>query len=193
MSFTSVVEFMLTFNLEEFILPALDDLSDADLMQRPNDQCNPIGWLFWHQTRAEDRIVSMISDVPEVWFEHHWYEKFGLPADDGAYGDGIGHTLEQVAAFTSTKETLKAYATAVRAKTLAALRSLTPADLEREVRTVRGKYITGERYLKSLMVDYNHHTGQVSYLRGYLKGRWDPPYTQQPVVRLEELTQEKQV
>ena len=183
MSVPSVVEWVLTFNLEEYIIPALEGLSDADLMKRPNDHCNPIGWLFWHQTRAEDRKMSTIGDLPQIWFENHWYEKFGLPADDGAFGDGIGHTLEQVAAFTSTKETLLDYATAVREKTLAVLRQLTPGDLEREVPNARGGKRTVENDLGMVMTDYLHHTGQIAYLRGYLKGKWDPPYTQRPLVR----------
>ena len=181
MSMASIIEFVLTFNLEEYILPVLDDLSDADLKARPNDQCNPIGWLFWHQTRTEDRMLSIVCDIPQVWSEERWCDKFGMPADDD--GTGVGHTLEQVAAFSATKELLKAYAMAVRAKTLAALRSLTPADLEREITTVRGLKMAGERSLKSLIVDYNHHAGQIAYLRGYLKGRWDPPYTLQSTVR----------
>lgn len=178
MSVPSVVEFVMTFNLEEYIIPALDELSDADPVKRPSDQCNPIGWLFWHQTRAEDRIMSTIGDIPQIWFENRWHERFGLPADDGTPSqDGIGHTLEQVAAFTSTKEILKAYATAVREKTLAVLSALTPKDLEREARTSRGGSRTVENFLGILMTDYLHHTGQIAYLRGYLKGRWDPPYT----------------
>ncbi len=184
MSVPSVVAFLLTYNYEEYIIPALDGLSDADLMKRPNDQCNPIGWLFWHQTRTEDRVISTVGDIPEIWFENRWYEKFGLPADDGAYGDGTGHTLEQVAAFTSTKETLQDYATVVREKTLAVLQSLTPADLAREIRNTRGGKRAVEKYLmRSLITGYLHYTGQIAYLRGYFKGRWDAPHAQRPVVR----------
>ena len=93
-------------------------------------------------------------------------------------------TVQQIAAFTATKELLKAYATVARQKSLAIFQSLTPADLEREVTSVKGKKMMTERYLKSLIFDYIHHAGQIAYLRVYLKGRWDPPYTLRSTARL---------
>lgn len=30
---------------------ALDGLSDADLLKRPDNECNPLVWTLWHQCR----------------------------------------------------------------------------------------------------------------------------------------------
>jgi len=60
----TIVANVLTFNTNTFVHPALQGLSDADLLKRPSEACNPIGWLLWHQTRVEDFILSHISDRP---------------------------------------------------------------------------------------------------------------------------------
>jgi len=45
----------LTLNTN-FINKALNEFSDEDLLKRPSDHCNPIGWTLWHQFRVEDNI-----------------------------------------------------------------------------------------------------------------------------------------
>jgi len=35
---------------------ALDGLTVDDLNQQPHPNCNSIGWLTWHLTRAQDRV-----------------------------------------------------------------------------------------------------------------------------------------
>jgi hypothetical protein len=67
MDVQTVVANVLTFNTNTFVRPALQGLSDADLLKRPSEACNPIGWLFWHQTRVEDLIISHISGRPQTW------------------------------------------------------------------------------------------------------------------------------
>ncbi len=156
-----------------FVQLALEGLTDADLLQRPNDQCNPIGWLLWHQTRVEDAIIANISGTPQVWIAAGWHARFGRPADPRDVG--VGHTLEQVMALQPTIAALQGYATAVREKTLAILPPLTPADLEREVPAPGGGTRKVGEYLGVLMVDHFHHSGQICYLRGYLTGKgWFP-------------------
>ena len=81
MDLQTVVANTLTFNTNTFVHPALQGLSDADLLKRPSDQCNPIGWLLWHQTRVEDAILSHISGRPQAWVAGTWHEHFGMPAE----------------------------------------------------------------------------------------------------------------
>jgi len=57
MDVQTVVANALTLNTNNMMNLALQGLSDADLLKRPSDQCNPMGWLLWHQARAEDAIV----------------------------------------------------------------------------------------------------------------------------------------
>jgi uncharacterized damage-inducible protein DinB len=173
MDLQTVIANALTLNTENFVKPALNGLSDADLTKCPNDQCNPIGWLLWHQTRVEDGILSNISGRPQAWIEGGWHEKFGLPAEPGDLG--IGHSMQQVSAFKSTIDVLQGYAAAVREKTLAVLKTLKPADLERELPAPGGGTRKVGDFLGILMIDHLHHSGQIAYLRGYLSGKgWFP-------------------
>src|SRR5262245_52061544 len=92
MDVPTVVANVLTFNTNTFVRPALLGLSDADLLKRPSDQCNPIGWLLWHQTRVEDAMLSHISDSPQTWVADPWHAQFGMPADP--HDSGRGHSPE---------------------------------------------------------------------------------------------------
>ena len=103
-----------------------------------------------------------------------WHQKFGMAADPKV--NGIGDSLEQVAAFKPTVANLQGYAEAVREKTLACLNSLTPADLDRDLAPPAG----GDSrkvgaWLAVILLDHLHHSGQVCYIRGYLTGKgWFP-------------------
>ena len=153
---------------------ALEGLTDDDLMKRPDDQSNPLGWIIWHQTRAEDRIISGLSGDSQVWMDGKWYEKFGMEADPEI--SGLGETLEQVMAFHSTVESLLGYIDPVRERTRAHLGALSPADLDRDVRLPgRDAPRKTAEILSILLSDYLHHCGQVCYLRGCITGwGWHP-------------------
>jgi hypothetical protein len=87
---------------------------------------------------------------------------------------GMGDSLEQVAAFQTSKETLLGYADAVREHTLDVLNHLSATELNREVATRVGPRKVGE-YLGILMMDHFQHSGQIAYLRGYFTGKgWLP-------------------
>jgi hypothetical protein len=157
----------LTLNAN-FIDKVLSELSDADLMTCPNDHSNPIGWTLWHQFRVEDNIISTITGSPHTWIEGGWHSKFGLEADSTQVGGG--DTMEQVKALQVTGDNLKGYAAAVRDKTLSCLQSLSPADLDREFPGPGGGTRKAGDMLGILMIDHFHHSGQVCYISGYLKG-----------------------
>lgn len=169
MDLQTVVANVITLNTNNFVKPALEGLSDADLTKRPTDQCNPIGWLLWHQTRVEDAILSNVSGKPQAWIEGKWHEKFGMPANPG--DTGAGQSLEQVAAFKPSKATLLGYLDAVREKSLAILKSLSAADLDRELPAPGGGTRKVGDFLGIIMIDNFHHSGQIAYLRGYLTGK----------------------
>jgi uncharacterized damage-inducible protein DinB len=152
----TVVTHTLTINTDNFVIPALQGLPDADLLKRPSDQCNPLGWLLWHQT----------------WVVDNWHEKFGMPADPQDIG--AGYSLDQVMALQPTIAALQGYAAAVREKTLALLKTLTPADLERDFPHPAGGTRKGGDFLGILLIDQFHHSGQIAYLRGYLTGKGRP-------------------
>ena len=156
-----------------FITMALEGLTDADLVKRPNDQTNPIGWTLWHATRVEDAIISNVCGVPQAWIADGWHAKFGMDANPGATGGG--DSLEQVAAFKPTLANLQGYVDAVRAKTKENLKNLSPADLDRDLPAPGGGTRKAGDFLGIIMIDHFHHSGQVCYLRGYLSGKgWFP-------------------
>ncbi len=153
---------------------ALDGLTDDNLMKRADGQSNPLGWIVWHQTRTEDRIISGSAEKTQVWMDGKWYEKFGMEADPEI--SGIGETLEQVTAFHSTVESLLGYIDPVRERTRAHLGALSPADLDGEILFpgAAAPRKTAEM-LSILLSDYLHHCGQVCYLRGCITGwGWFP-------------------
>jgi uncharacterized damage-inducible protein DinB len=173
MDLQAVVANALTLNTNNIVNLALQGLSDADLLKRPSDQCNPIGWLLWHQSRVEDAILSHISGTPQVWVTGQWHAQFAMPANPQDIG--AGHSLEQVMALQPTIAALQGYAAAVREKTLAVLKTLTPADLERELPAPTGGTRKVGDFLGTLLIDHFHHSGQIAYLRGYLTGKgWFP-------------------
>ena len=168
MDVQTIVADVLTFNTNTFVCPALQGLSDADLLKRPSEACSPIGWLLWHQTRVEDAVLSRISGRPQTWVAK-WHEQFGMPAEP--HDAGVGHSLAQVMALQPTIAALQGYAAAVRDKTLTVLNLLTPADLEREIPFPTGGTRTVGDFLGILMIDQFHHSGQIAYVRGYVTGK----------------------
>lgn len=148
---------------------ALEGLSDDDLVKRPDDDCNPIGWTLWHQCRYEDWVIAGIAGHEQVWTAGAWHEKFGVPADPDQLG--MRHSLDEVMALKPTIENLKGYSDAVREQTLACLQAVTAADLDREVANPSGGTRTVGEALGILVLDHFHHSGQVTYLRGYLTGK----------------------
>lgn len=174
MDAAAVVASALSIDMNNFIKGALTGLADADLAQRPSEQCNSIGWTLWHATRVEDGIIANISSKPQTWIDGGWHQKFGMPADPAKIG--IGDTLEQVAAFQCSVATLQGYAEAVREKTLACLQTLSPTDLDRELAPPGGGPArkVGD-WLAVILLDHLHHSGQVCYIRGYITGKgWFP-------------------
>jgi uncharacterized damage-inducible protein DinB len=169
MDIQTVVARALTINTNTFVHPALQGLADADLLKRPSEQCNPIGWLLWHQTRVEDVIFSQISDLPQTWVAGVWHAQFQMPAEP--HDAGVGHSLTQVTAFQPTIAALQGYAAAAREKTLKVLQTLTPADLERELPFPAGGTEKVGNFLGLLLIDQFHHSGQIAYVRGYITGK----------------------
>ncbi|OGL62393.1 MAG: hypothetical protein A3J27_10120 [Candidatus Tectomicrobia bacterium RIFCSPLOWO2_12_FULL_69_37] len=153
---------------------ALDGLTDEELWKQPNADSNPIGWLLWHMTRAEDDLLSRAGGRPQVWAEGRWHQKIKPPA--GPEDSGGGNTMDQVRAFRAKKEDLLGYAQAVRKNTLAVLPAIPPSALDQKVENPPAPVVqkVGD-FFAILLLDYAHHAGQICYLRGWFKGRgWLP-------------------
>ena len=152
------------FNVEhEYLMDALGDLTDEELVRRAGPEANPIGWILWHMTRVEDMWFQFfIQRQTEIWERDGWNEKFGLPTRD----NGFGHTTEQVADFPAydLSEMLK-YGEAVRAATLEYLKTVTPEQMEEVPRSARPEMSVG-RIFRQVIGEVYQHQGHIAYLKG---------------------------
>ncbi len=148
---------------------ALDGLPDEKFNEGPTDDTNPVGWSLWHKTRVEDAVIAHVRGDAQVW-PGGWAEKFG--ADPSPQNIGLGHKPETVRSLKFTLADLRNYADAVREKTKAALASLSPEDLDKEIPDFfpDQRILAGEMLGRALMIDNFHHSGHVCYLRGYYTG-----------------------
>ncbi|MBT7856454.1 MAG: DinB family protein [Nitrospinaceae bacterium] len=169
MEATELIEKLLDMN-EGAIEMALDGLPDEQFNEAPTTETNHIGWILWHKTRVEDAVIAHVSGGSQVWTDGGWGEKFGV--DPAPNNIGLGHSLETVHAIKPSKAGLSEYAKAVREKTKAALKTISPEELDKEIpdfipnQTIRAGVLLG----RALLIDNVMHSGQVMYLRGYYTG-----------------------
>lgn len=149
---------------------ALDGLTEDDLNWQPSPDCNSIGWLTWHLTRAQDGLISLLMGEEQLWIRDGWHAKFGRPSD--AQDSGSGHTPQDVAAFKSPDtKTLLDYHQAVLERSRRYFPTLSEADLDRVVNVpwFQPPPTVGV-FLNIILSDCLQHAGQVAYLRGLRQG-----------------------
>jgi hypothetical protein len=156
--------------LEELEL-ALEGLTEAELDEQPNPDCNSMGWLAWHLTRVQDEHVADLMGEKQLWIKDEWHARFNRPADPKDIG--WGHTSEQVASFRSPDVgVMLDYHRAVLERTKDYITGLSVAELDRELDEPWFQPLptVGVR-LVSVMSDDLQHVGQIAYVRGLLKGK----------------------
>lgn len=155
---------------------AMEGFPDDKMNETPDKDTNPAGWLLWHKTRVEDAIIAQVTGSFQIWMDDGWGEKFETaPAPDNM---GFGQKPDEVKSMRFSRENLTGYAKAVRERTIAALDSLSPADLDREIPDFLPdtKIRIGELIGRGILLDNFQHSGQVCYLRGYYTGFGWLPY-----------------
>jgi uncharacterized damage-inducible protein DinB len=149
---------------------AVDGLSAEELAWRPDAAANSIAWLVWHLTRIQDDHVAGVAGRSQVWTDEGWARRFGLPFDDTEIG--YGQDAEAVAQVTvDSGELLTGYYDAVHQQTVAYVKTLTDADLDRVVDRNWDPPVTAAVRLVSVISDDLQHAGQAGYLRGLLQRR----------------------
>lgn len=155
---------------------ALEGLTSEELAWRPQGDCNPISFIAWHMARVEDRYVHHFAmAAEEVWVKNSWFAQYGLAASD----TGLRFTVEQVAAFPAISlDLLSGYMAEVRRETSAYLQQLQGQDLDivpgwfafaPHIPPRSDQWSIGHMF-RQLFGELNQHLGQVSYLRGMVKG-----------------------
>ncbi|WP_322870806.1 DinB family protein [Streptomyces goshikiensis] len=87
----------------------LTRMVDAGALGRePGPDANSAAWLVWHVARGQDRNLSELAGLPQVYVEQGWAARFGRPADPS--DTGYGHTPAEAAAFRGAGAPRKAAA-----------------------------------------------------------------------------------
>ncbi|MFI7069368.1 mycothiol transferase [Micromonospora sediminicola] len=154
--------------LPDLVAGALDGLGPEQLRQAPADGANPVGWLVWHLTRIQDHHVADVMGEEQLWAGGDWARRCGLrPEPDDT---GYGHGPEQIAAVRPDDGgVLLDYHRAVVDRSLAYLRGLGPADLDRVVDDNWDPPVTLGVRLVSVLDDDLQHVGQAAYVRGLIR------------------------
>ena len=149
----------------------LDGLTEEDLNWQPSPDCNSIGWLTWHLTRGQDRLIASLMGEEQLWIKEGWHAKFSRAPE--AKDSGGGHTPQDVAGFKSPDaKTLLDYHRAVLERSRRYLPTMSEADLDRQLDDPRFQPppTVGMR-LTMVLSDNSQHAGQAGYIRGLRQGR----------------------
>ena len=145
----------------------LDTLTQQELMWRPACGCNSMGLILFHVARSEDSFVqTRLQSKPQIWESGKWHNKLNM----GEAETGSRYTVDQVNAFRAPDiKDLLNYYDAVRSSTKDYLSGLTPGAFDRVVKLPFGEFTVAG--VLSLVVSHTaQHLGEISYLRGMLRG-----------------------
>jgi Protein of unknown function (DUF664) len=153
--------------IREIVHDVLDGLGEAELNYRVGPAANSICWQVWHLTRVQDDHVAGAGGLDQVWLSEGWHEQFGLPlpADDIGYG----HSQDDVEAVRASGELLAGYHDATFEQTIAFVRGLTDADMDKIVDRRWDPPVTMGVRLISVLTDDLEHAGQAAFIRGLIE------------------------
>ena len=145
----------------------LKDLTQQELAWCAKEDCNPIGFLYFHMARFEDGfMLEKVLGKKSLWESQKWYEKMNMPVEENAGG----YSAEKLAKFKVPDiKVLQAYYEAVRSELLPALKMIDSSQLDRIITTPRGD-VTAGAMLSKAIVHQAEHAGEMSYIRGLQKG-----------------------
>jgi uncharacterized damage-inducible protein DinB len=152
---------------KEYIDRAAKGLSTEELAFRPRPHSNSIAFLMWHLARVEDLWINRaLLGEKEIYESDGWYTRFGTPAKD----NGIGYEVKNLDAWPVPEPGLiQGYAAAVRRKTQVYLNGVDEKMLDETKDFGWNKGTVGSA-LSHLVTEVGEHTGQIGYIRGFMKG-----------------------
>jgi uncharacterized damage-inducible protein DinB len=155
--------------IQELVHDITDALDSDALAFRPDAGANSIGWLIWHLTRVQDDHVAEIAGRDQAWVDDGWADRFGMEPDQS--NTGYGHRSHEVAAVRPDGELLRNYHDAVHTRTIAYLKTIDAAKLERIIDYRWDPPVSVGVRLVSVIGDDLQHAGQAAYVRGLLERR----------------------
>lgn len=154
--------------VREAVVEVVDGLTPDELAYRVDSKANSIAWLVWHLTRVQDDHVADVRGAEQVWLSDGWMERFDLPFDP--METGYGQTGDDVAAVrVESGDLLIGYHQAVHDATVAYVRTLTDADLDRIVDEAWDPPVSLGVRLVSVITDDLQHVGQAAFVRGVVE------------------------
>ena len=150
--------------IREIVHDVLDGLTQDDIDFRAGGSANSIGWLIWHLTRIQDDHIAGAGDLDQVWLAQGWAERCGLPLDPA--DTGYGHSSDQVAAVSLSRDLLAGYHDATCEQTISFVTGLTDADMSTIVDRRWDPPVTMGVRLVSVLADDLQHAGQAAYVKG---------------------------
>jgi len=145
----------------------LDTLTQQELTWRPASGCNSMGLILFHIIRSEDSFVQgALQGKPHIWVSAGWCKTCNMAEDEA----GSRYNVEQINEFQALEmKDLMAYYDDVRKNTLDYLSGLSLDEFDRQVKLPFGEFTVAGIF--SLIVSHTaQHLGEISYLRGLLRG-----------------------
>ncbi len=151
----------------EILNKSLDTLTQEELIFRPETHSNSIVFLVWHMAMVEDWLTNeILLNNEKIWIIDKYYEKF----PDLKEKRGYGFSQEELDKFPNMDiEWLINYYDVVRNNTNKLLENITEKDLYLKYE-FKSEEVTGYFILGRLITELSQHLGQVSYIRGMLRG-----------------------
>ena len=146
---------------------SLDTLTNDDMKWKPNPHSNNIIFLLWHMAVIEDNLINKVLKKTErIWIASKYYIKYPELRNEL----GFGFSQKQIDLFPNIEfEWLSIYSSVVKQNTHDLLNKITDKDLSLEYDFFQRK-VSGFFVLGRLITELNQHLGQVSYIRGMIRG-----------------------
>lgn len=144
----------------------VEDLSEDELISRPDSEANTIAWLIWHLSRVQDNHMAGMAGTEQIW-DQGWREKFGLPFDKSA--TGYGQSSEEVGQVKASAKLLVEYFDTVHDLSINWIQHLKEEDYSKIVDREWDPPVTLGVRLVSVIADSLQHAGQAAYVYGLVK------------------------
>ena len=146
---------------------SLDSLSEEEILWKPNPHSNNVIFLIWHMALVEDNLINKVLLGKErVWITENYYKDFPELRNE----TGFAFNQEKLDKFPIVDiDRLMNYHNILREGTIKFITNIEDEDLSLDytfgIRQVKGYFVIGR-----LMTELSQHLGQVSYIRGMIRG-----------------------
>ena len=146
---------------------SLDSLSEEEILWKPNPHSNNVIFLIWHMALVEDNLINKVLLGKErVWITENYYKDFPELRNE----TGFAFNQEKLDKFPIVDiDWLMNYHNILREGTIKFITNIEDEDLSLNytfgIRQVKGYFVIGR-----LMTELSQHLGQVSYIRGMIRG-----------------------